>query len=174
MDTVAGNRQHETKRKFPNNRLSRYLSKGGRLRVNHHQIPKHMIDEHLLEYKPGSRTDDIQGDGTPPGNIMDNPDSNIQREICCTLGRASSTRRSSCSSRVYVRLVKQNLRLQLKSEQLGLQQQITELDQYKCVLKHKSSFERCCLASKNSQNNKLTRQQQRTTNRRRHLQHRNS
>lgn len=101
-------------------------------------------------------------------------DSNIQREICCTLGRASSSKRSSCSSRVYVRLVKQNLRLKLKSEQLGLQQQITEVDQYRCVLKHKSSYERCCLASKNSQNNKLTRQQQRTTNRRRHLQQRNS
>lgn len=56
------------------NRLSRYLSKGGgRLRVNHHWLSKQMIDGDLLEYKPGGMTGDIQGDGTPPGNIMDNP-----------------------------------------------------------------------------------------------------
>ena len=81
-------------------------------------------------------------------------DVRVQRVVCCTLGRASSShlRDSSCSARTYVRIVKLNMRQKRISEQLGLNSisdiSDTAADTYKCVLKHKSTFEKCCLASK--------------------------
>lgn len=150
MDLSSCGRQQKLKNKFENRRLSRYLTQQGRIHQHNQFLQRTTDDEDLLGYEQGSGASDMQGDATENGNPLDTED--VQRQVCCTLGRASSTQLNTCDPKPYIRIVKQNIRDKFISEQLGVEPTPQSSDSvastYKCVLQHKKTFEKCCLASK--------------------------